>query len=70
VATAAAMDADDTQSVKEGILRSLQKLNDRDTNKTAIDEMHEIIEVRRLHAAVSMQRGNSRWLHDQPSAAE
>lgn len=39
------LDADDRHAIKDCILRSLQKLNDRDTQKTGIEELHEIFEV-------------------------
>lgn len=39
------LDAEDRHAVKDCILRSLNKLNDRDTQKTGTEELHEIFEV-------------------------
>jgi hypothetical protein len=41
------------RQVKDGILRALQKLNDKDTVQNGVDEMKEIIQARTLpHAHV------------------
>lgn len=42
------MAAPDKQQVKDGVLRALNKLNDKDTAQTGVEEMHEILHVR-LH---------------------
>jgi hypothetical protein len=40
------LDVEARHHVKDCILRSLQKLNDRDTQRTGTEELREIFEVR------------------------
>lgn len=46
--------------VKDHILRSLQKLNDRDTQRTAISELHDTFQVRPCCASSKPHRAGVR----------